>query len=100
MIRSDQKVAILLHGGILGVQGKTGLAMLRFSEAPIVAVIDRDTAGKSLAELTGISRSIPIVASVAEALAYLVVGCRRNGETNFAPRSLGDCRSSTACTRG
>jgi uncharacterized NAD-dependent epimerase/dehydratase family protein len=83
MIRSDQKVAILLHGGILGVQGKTGLAMLRFSEAPIVAVIDRDAAGKSLAALTGIPRSVPIVASVAEALTHqpdvLAIGIAPSG---------------------
>ena len=83
MIRSDQKVAILLHGGISGVQGKTGLAMLRFSAAPIVAVIDRDSAGKSLPELTGIPRSVPIVASVAEALSHqpdvLAIGIAPSG---------------------
>jgi len=30
------KVAILLHEGILGPSGKTGLAFLRYSEAQIV----------------------------------------------------------------
>lgn len=78
MIQADQRVAILLHDGIRGVQGKTGLAMLRYSEAEIVAVIDRESAGKSLEDLTGIPRSVPIVASVQEALAYqpdvLVIG--------------------------
>ena len=44
----NQKIAILLHEGITGVQGKTGLSILRYSESPIVAVIDRETVGKSL----------------------------------------------------
>lgn len=70
MMQSDQRVAILLHEGILGAYGKTGLAMLRFSEAPIVAVIDRECTGQSLVELTGIQREVPIAASVAESLPY------------------------------
>ncbi len=78
MIKPEHRVAILLHEGILSLHGKTGLAMLRYSEANIVAVIDRECAGKSLPELTGISRNTPIVATVADALAYqpdiLVIG--------------------------
>ncbi|MEH2457221.1 DUF1611 domain-containing protein [Nostoc sp.] len=74
----NQRVAILLHEGTTGTHGKTGLAILRYSEAPIVAVIDRESAGKSLPELTGIKRDVPIVASVAAALEYkpevLVIG--------------------------
>ncbi len=74
----EQRVAILLHGGIRGTQGKTGLTMLRYSDAAIAAVIDRESAGESLVELTGISRPVPIVASVAVALDYapdvLVIG--------------------------
>ena len=64
------KVAILLHEGILGSSGKTGLAFLRYSEAQIVAVIDRQCAGQSLPELTCLSQQAPIVASVAEALQF------------------------------
>lgn len=78
MMHPDQRVAILLHEGIRGIQGKTGLAMLRYSEADIVAVIDRTTTGLSLSELTGIPRDVPIVASVQDALTYqpdvLVIG--------------------------
>ena len=74
----DRKVAILLHDGVKGVYGKTGLALLRFSDASIVAVIDRQCAGESLPQLTGINRNVPIVASVEEALNYapevLVIG--------------------------
>ncbi|MCL6434512.1 MAG: DUF1611 domain-containing protein [Leptolyngbyaceae cyanobacterium HOT.MB2.61] len=83
MIQPDQKVTILMHEGIRGLHGKTGLAMLRFSEANIVAVIDRECAGKSLVELTGIPRQVPIVASAAEALQYkpdvLAIGIAKLG---------------------
>jgi uncharacterized NAD-dependent epimerase/dehydratase family protein len=79
----NQRVAILLHEGVTGTQGKTGLAILRYSEAPIVAVIDRESAGKSLSELTGIKRDVPIVASVTAALEYepevLVIGIAPGG---------------------
>jgi len=78
MFKTNQRIAILLHEGILGTQGKTGLAMLRFSEAEIVAIIDRECAGQSLTDLTGIPRNVPIVASVEAALSYqpevLVIG--------------------------
>jgi uncharacterized NAD-dependent epimerase/dehydratase family protein len=79
----NQKVAILLHEGTTGSVGKTGLALLRYSEAPIVAVIDRNCAGKSLKEITGIKRDVPIVDSVAAALEYqpqvLVIGIAPKG---------------------
>lgn len=70
-LKADQRVAILLHDGIRGTHGKTGLALLRYSQAPIVAVIDRQCAGESLPALTGIAREVPIVATVAQALAYV-----------------------------
>jgi uncharacterized NAD-dependent epimerase/dehydratase family protein len=79
----NQKIAILLHEGTTGAQGKTGLAILRYSEAPIVAVIDREAAGKSLPELTGIKRDVPIVSSLVAALEYqpevLVIGIAPKG---------------------
>lgn len=64
------RLAILLHDGILGPKGKTGLSLLRYSTAEIVAVIDNQCAGQSLSQLTGIPREVPIVASVEAALAY------------------------------
>ncbi|MDZ8188339.1 MAG: DUF1611 domain-containing protein [Nostoc sp. ChiSLP02] len=79
----NQRIAILLHEGISGPQGKTGLSILRYSEASIVAVIDRDSVGKSLPQLTGINRDVPIVGSVAAALEYkpevLVIGIAPGG---------------------
>jgi uncharacterized NAD-dependent epimerase/dehydratase family protein len=79
----QKKVVILLHDGVKGVYGKTGLALLRFSDASIVAVIDRQCAGESLAQLTGINRDVPIVATVEESLSYapevLVIGIAPSG---------------------
>lgn len=79
----NQRLAILLHEGIRGTHGKTGLALLRYSEAPIVAVIDRQCAGESLPLLTGIAREVPVVASVTEALPYapdvLAIGIAPSG---------------------
>lgn len=79
----SSKVAILLHEGILGTSGKTGLAFLRYAEASVVAVIDRECPGQSLLELTRIPQEIPIVASVAESLAYspdiLLIGIAPSG---------------------
>ncbi|NEU71344.1 DUF1611 domain-containing protein [Hassallia byssoidea VB512170] len=79
----DRRIAILLHEQVKGTHGKTGLSLLRYSEAPIVAVIDRTCAGQSLPELTRIKRDVPIVASVAAALQYqpqvLVIGIAPKG---------------------
>ncbi|MFP5269624.1 DUF1611 domain-containing protein [Coleofasciculus sp.] len=82
-LTSDQRVAILLHEGIRGDQGKTGLTLLRYTEATVVAVIDKDCAGESLSELTGINCNAPIVDSVSSALAYnptiLAIGIAPSG---------------------
>jgi uncharacterized NAD-dependent epimerase/dehydratase family protein len=83
MLKAEHRVAILQHEGIKGVQGKTGLTLLRYSEASIVAVIDYQSAGESLEQLTGIKRDAPIVASVAESLSYnpdvLAIGIAPSG---------------------
>lgn len=78
----DHRLAILLHGGTRG-DGKTGLAMLRYGQVPVVAVIDADCAGESLAEVTGINQEIPIVDSIQAALAFqptvLAIGLAPSG---------------------
>ncbi len=83
MLTAENKVAILLHEGIKGHHGKTGLAFLRYSETSTVAVIDRTCVGESLAALTGIEADVPIVASVTDALAYnpdvLLIGIAPSG---------------------
>lgn len=83
MLRSHHRLALLLHDGLQGTTGKTGLSMLRYGEMPIVAVIDASAVGGSVPALTGINREVPIVASVTEALAYepevLAIGIAPSG---------------------
>lgn len=82
-LNNKGRLAILLHEGIRGPHGKTGLTLLRYSQAPIVAVIDQESAGESLLQLTGIDCDAPIVDSVASALAYqpevLAIGIAPSG---------------------
>lgn len=79
----DRRIAILLHEGTLTSKGKTGLSLLRYSDTPIVAVIDHECAGQSLPELTKIPRDVPIVDSVEASLTYnptvLAIGIAPSG---------------------
>lgn len=78
MLTEQNRLAILMHEGLRGPFGKTGIGLLRYSRAPVVAVIDYECAGQSLSALTGIPHEAPIVASLQDALAYqpdtLVIG--------------------------
>jgi uncharacterized NAD-dependent epimerase/dehydratase family protein len=82
-LKPNSRIALLMHEGTQSAMGKTGLAMLRFSSSPIVAVIDYQAKGQSLHDLTGIDKSIPIVGSLAEALTYtpdvLTIGIAPSG---------------------
>ncbi|MBD2258121.1 DUF1611 domain-containing protein [Pseudanabaena sp. FACHB-2040] len=83
MLSTDNRIALLMHEGTTSNRGKTGLAMLRYSAIPIVAVIDYTCAGQSLPQLTKINRDVPIVASVKDALSYspdvLAIGIAPSG---------------------
>lgn len=83
LLRPDHRIALLMHEGTTNNRGKTGLAMLRYSQSPIVAVIDYECAGQSLAQLTGINYGAPIVASLQEALSHepdvLAIGIAPSG---------------------
>ncbi len=83
MLKPHHRLAILLHEGITGIQGKTGLTLLRYSPAQVVCAIDRSVAGQSVQELTGINRDVPIVDSVTSALSYqpdvLAIGIAPSG---------------------
>jgi uncharacterized NAD-dependent epimerase/dehydratase family protein len=62
---------VLADGYLESRNAKTAHGVIRYSSDPIAAVIDRDHAGKSLAEvLPVLRRDAPIVASVTEALEY------------------------------
>jgi len=91
MLKPHHRIAILLHGGVRSGDGKTGMAMLRYCQGPIVAVIDQDAPGESLLAHTGIELTspdapeieVPVVASVQDALAHrpdaLVIGVAPSG---------------------
>ncbi|MER3559524.1 MAG: DUF1611 domain-containing protein, partial [Armatimonadota bacterium] len=83
MLTPHHRLALLMHGGIKGPFGKTGIGLLRYSPNPIVAVIDQESAGESLSALTPILREVPIVRSVREALVYhpdtFVIGTAPSG---------------------
>ncbi|NEQ54073.1 MAG: DUF1611 domain-containing protein [Leptolyngbya sp. SIO3F4] len=82
-LKPNHRIAILLHNGITGTKGKTGLALLRYSQNPIAVIIDETCAGQSAKALTGIDRNVPIVATMEAALAYapdvLAIGLAPSG---------------------
>jgi uncharacterized NAD-dependent epimerase/dehydratase family protein len=83
MFTTASRIAVLLHGGLQGRQGKTGLALIRYRPEQIAVVIDQDCPGASFRELTGIPCDVPVVAHVADALAYqpdwLAIGIAPSG---------------------
>jgi uncharacterized NAD-dependent epimerase/dehydratase family protein len=70
--RAARRLALLQHGGLRGLHGKTGLSLLRYCEEKVTVVIDRECAGQSLRDITRLplTRDIPIVGSMTEALAH------------------------------
>jgi len=83
MLNDSHRVVLLQHGGLADLSGKTGLTLLRYRRGPVVAVIDPLHAGRRLQEVCGIDRDVPVVASMAEALAFspdvAVVGLAPSG---------------------
>jgi uncharacterized NAD-dependent epimerase/dehydratase family protein len=61
---------ILADGYLTARNAKTAHGVIRYSKDEVVAVIDRDHAGRDVSEvMPELGRSVPIVSSVAEALA-------------------------------
>jgi uncharacterized NAD-dependent epimerase/dehydratase family protein len=63
------RVAILAEGLFTRQTAKTAIGVIRYAPYPVVAVIDSTTAGSDAADAIGIGRGIPVVATVAEAVA-------------------------------
>ena len=75
---------VLADGWLTERNAKTAHGVIRYGREPVVAVIDRDHAGRSLADvMPELGRDAPIVGSVDEALAYgpssLLVGVATAG---------------------
>lgn len=83
MLKRDEPIAIYMEGATQASIGKMGFGILRYSPNPIACVIDSVQAGNDAADITGIPRSAPIVASVSEAIKLgakvLVLGIAPSG---------------------
>ncbi|MGH2517259.1 MAG: DUF1611 domain-containing protein [Ktedonobacterales bacterium] len=69
-----RRIAILAEGRFNWQDAKTAVGVLRYSADDVVAVIDSTSAGQdaaaALGDANGPGRGVPVVANVAEALAY------------------------------
>ncbi|MBL8059513.1 MAG: DUF1611 domain-containing protein [Chthonomonas sp.] len=67
-MRIDGKpLALFMEGALTDISGKMGFGVLRYSQNPVVCVIDSSYAGQDAKDITGIPRSCPVVATVDEA---------------------------------
>ncbi len=73
-----RRILLLTHRQLGVFSSKTATCILRYKPECVVAVLDRENAGRDPADRVGVGRGIPIVASVEEAMAYeptcLVIG--------------------------
>jgi len=78
-----RRIAILAEGSFSLFGAKTAAGVIRYSRHKTVAVIDSTQAGKTVGEVLPFGGDIPIVASVADALAYapevLLIGIAPTG---------------------
>ena len=65
----SRPLALYMEASARHPSGKMGFGLLRYSPNPIACVIDSETAGRDARGVTGIPRSAPIVATLAEARA-------------------------------
>lgn len=68
-VAEHPRVAILAQGRFTRQTAKTAIGALRYAPYPIVAVVDATTAGTDCAAAVGVGQGVPIVATVAEAIA-------------------------------
>ncbi len=68
MLDPKTPLAIYMEGSLTTMIAKMGLGVLRYSQNPIVCVIDSEHAGGCAEKITGIPRKCPVVASVREAV--------------------------------
>ncbi len=83
MSRSPRRLAVLADGLFNMHYGKTALGILRYSPDRVVAVIDRQHAGSDCADVVGVGRGVPVVATIEEALRFhpdtLLIGIAPRG---------------------
>ena len=83
MLDSNVRIAIYAEAAMGLPNAKMAEGILRYGQNPVAAVIDSKSAGRSIRELCGIDRDVPIVASLDHALKLrpeaLVLGTAPSG---------------------
>ncbi|MDE3193268.1 MAG: DUF1611 domain-containing protein [Chloroflexota bacterium] len=69
MTERGPRVALLAIGLFTRATAKTAIGVLRYARYPVVAVIDPDRAGTDAAAHVGVGHGVPVVATVADAIA-------------------------------
>ena len=77
MLKPNQKVAIYMQGFLHSDFGKMGLGIIRYSENPIVGIIDSENAGSNINREYKIDRDIPIYNSFVRFCVNLKMICSR-----------------------
>lgn len=67
MLRPEHRLALFMEKAFEERTGKLGLGVLRYSQNPIVCLVDSTRTGFDARTITGVPRDCPIVASVEEA---------------------------------
>ncbi len=60
------RIVILTDGGTNPHTGKTAASVIRYRRDDVIALLDREQAGKTSGELLGVGGDLPIVASLNE----------------------------------
>ena len=83
MLKSNERVTVYMEGHIDSDYGKMGTGVVRYLKNPIVGVIDKTHAGKSMKDFIDIEREIPIIENVNRAISLgaevLVIGIAPSG---------------------
>ena len=67
--RGRRRFAVLVEGSLGVLDAKTAVALLRYAPGAVAALLDRATAGRTAQDVLGFGGPVPIVATLAEAMA-------------------------------
>lgn len=67
--RGERKIVVMADGAFDLLEAKTAVGVMRYGQDQVVAVVDHTQAGKMASEVVGVGTTIPIVATVGDALA-------------------------------
>lgn len=68
--QTRRRIVLLTEGSFGVISSKTAVGVIRYSPHEVVAVLDSEHAGKTVQDVLGFGGSIPIVSSIAEAMAF------------------------------